>query len=111
MVELNPFQRMEKWIEKNTLTARTVVPTNNNRTYENDAYEAWREAPDAEKGEWEEMLFEEVRNHAIAVVWTRMAEFDPDLAQEIVCAVYDNLPRFRGDCQFGTFVHAIARNK
>lgn len=78
---------------------------------ENEFYEVWREAPEAEKWEWEELLFEEVRNHAMAAVWTRMAEFNPDLAQEIVCAVYGNLPRFRGECRFSTFVHAIARNK
>jgi RNA polymerase sigma factor (sigma-70 family) len=78
---------------------------------ENELYEKWRNSTGAERSELEGRLFHAVVRHAQAVVWTSLREWNPDLAQEIALAAFRNLPRFRGDSKFSTWVHAIGRNK
>lgn len=38
------------------------------------------------------------------------AEIAEEAAQDALCRLYRSLPRFRGDCAFGTFVYRICRN-
>jgi RNA polymerase sigma factor (sigma-70 family) len=78
---------------------------------ENETYEQWRSAPEGERWELEGRLFQQVVGHALAVVWTKLQEPNPDLAQEIALAVFRNLSNFKGESKFSTWVHAIGRNK
>jgi RNA polymerase sigma-70 factor, ECF subfamily len=38
------------------------------------------------------------------------AQIAAEAAQDALCRLYGSLPRFRGDCAFGTFVYRICRN-
>ena len=78
---------------------------------ENELYERWLNAGEAEKEELIGRLFQEVVRHAQSVVWIGLQEWNPDLAQEIAFAAFRNLSRFKGESKFSTWVHAIGRNK
>lgn len=60
-----------------------------------------------------EMLIERYQ-HKVYNLTAKMVKDEEDardLAQETFIQIYQNLPRFRGDSSFGTWVYRVASNK
>ena len=63
---------------------------------ENELYEKWRRAGEAERRTLEEELYDAVREHAVCIVWKRLPEDYRDLVHDIAADVIQQLGRFRG---------------
>jgi RNA polymerase sigma factor (sigma-70 family) len=90
---------------------RVGGPARPSKQYEeNELYARWLKVPDEDKTVLEKKLFEAVRKHASAVVWTKLRENNPELASNVALAVIERLGQFRQRAKFGTWVHKIALN-
>ncbi len=74
---------------------------------ENEAYRKWKASgSDVDL----ERLVACLRRHARAVVYTHVSPYDPNLAEEIVAKALLREKTFRGEAEFATWFHRLARN-
>jgi RNA polymerase sigma factor (sigma-70 family) len=80
------------------------------KTDENERYEQWRDSPEEQKKELAGQLYGSVLRHAKAVIWLTIHEVQDNLASELAATVIMQLPRFKGEAKFSTWVHRIILN-
>src|SRR5262249_52154873 len=78
---------------------------------ENQIFQAWRNATEEEKLDRENQLYDVVRQHASRLIWRRLNENNPLLANDIASTVFSQLSTFESRSAFSTWVHRIATNK
>ena len=75
---------------------------------EDELYEKWRNADEADTCELEAELYSAFKRHAQIVVFLKSLYYQSDLAHDIAVDAIRGLPRFEGRSELSTWVHGIA---
>jgi DNA-directed RNA polymerase specialized sigma24 family protein len=76
-----------------------------------DAYEAWKQAPPAQKEEKLRDLHAAIKKYSDWLLWKLKGQNVPGLADNVAGDVLTHLDDFRGESKFSTWVGRVLTNK